>query len=113
MGRQTRVMECPICSMTDLLLTASGQHECATCGHEWGDAPDPYALGEIRDANGTLLQDGDSVTLVKSLKLGGSSDTLKIGTKVTNIRLISGDHEIDCKVNGRGILLKAQFVKKA
>jgi protein PhnA len=99
--------------MTDLLLTASGQHECATCGHEWGDTADPYALGEIRDANGTVLSDGDSVTLVKSLKLGGSSDTLKIGTKVTNIRLISGDHEIDCKVNGRGILLKAQFVKKA
>ena len=104
---------CPICSMTDLLTTASGDHECATCGHEWEAATaDPTALGEIRDANGTVLADGDSVVLVKSLPLKGSAD-IKIGTKVSNIRLIGGDHEIDCKIDGRGILLKAKIVKKA
>ena len=100
--------------MTDLLTTADGQHECATCGHEWDAASAADGeLGPIKDANGTLLQNGDSVTLIKSLKLGGSSEMMKIGTKVTNIRLIPGDHEIDCKVNGRGVLLKAQFVKRA
>lgn len=104
---------CPICTMTDILTTADGHHECATCGHEWvGEAGDPDALGEIRDANGTVLQDGDSVVLIKSLPLKGT-ESLKIGTKVSNIRLIAGDHEIDCKINGRGILLKAKFVKKA
>ena len=82
-------------------------------GHEWaGAAGDPDALGEIRDANGTVLQDGDSVVLIKSLPLKGT-ESLKIGTKVGNIRLIAGDHEIDCKINGRGILLKAKFVRKA
>ena len=104
---------CPICTMTDLLTTADGNHECATCGHEWAaDAGDPGALGDIRDANGVLLQNGDSVVLIKSLPLKGT-EIIKIGTKVSGIRLISGDHEIDCKINGRGVLLKAKFVKKA
>lgn len=106
--------------MADILFT-DAHAECLTCGHEWqaatagddGDEGDPTALGEIRDANGTVLHDGDSVALIKSLKLGGSSDTLKIGTKVSNIRLVAGDHEIDCKINGRGVMLKAKFVKKA
>ncbi|MEI8239883.1 MAG: zinc ribbon domain-containing protein YjdM [Actinomycetota bacterium] len=107
-------LACPICTMSDILTTPSGDHECATCGHEWDAATaDPNDLGNIRDANGTPLQNGDSVVLTKSLTLKGSSDQIKIGTKVTNIRLITGDHEIDCKINGRGILLKAQFVKKA
>lgn len=105
---------CPICTMTDILTMSTGELECATCGHEWeADSGDPSALGEIRDANGSLLSDGDAVVLVKDLPLKGSSDSLKIGTKVGKIRLIPGDHEIDCKVNGRGILLKAKFVKKA
>ena len=99
--------------MTDLLTTPDGNHECATCGHEWAaDAGDPTALGDIRDANGVLLQNGDSVVLIKSLPLKGT-EIIKIGTKVNGIRLISGDHEIDCKINGRGVLLKAKFVKKA
>jgi len=106
-------LACPICSMTDILVTPSGDHECATCGHEWeAGAGDPNELGEIRDANGTVLHDGDSVVLTKGLPLKGT-ESLKIGTKVSNIRLIAGDHEIDCKINGRGILLKAKFVKKA
>ena len=104
---------CPICTMTDVLTTPSGDHECATCGHEWeADAGDPNGLGEIRDANGTVLQNGDSVVLTKGLPLKGQAD-LKIGTRVNNIRLVAGDHEIDCKIDGRGILLKAKFVKKA
>ena len=106
-------LACPICTMTDILTTSSGDHECATCGHEWDAAgADPEDLGDIRDANGTVLSNGDSVVLVKSLPLKGQSD-IKIGTKVANIRLITGDHEIDCKIDGRGILLKAKFVKKA
>ncbi len=107
---------CPICTMTDVLVATDGHTECMTCGHEWStDAPaddgEP-GLGEIRDANGTVLHDGDSVAPIKDLKLKGSSDTLKVGTKVTNIRLVAGDHEVDCKVAGRGILLKAKFVRK-
>lgn len=104
-------LACPICTMTDVLTAEAGAMECATCGHEW-EVDDDGGLGDIRDANGTVLQNGDTVVLVKNLPLKGT-ESLKIGTKVRNIRLISGDHEIDCKVNGRGVLLKAQFVKKA
>lgn len=105
--------ECPICSLTDILTSEDG-FECVTCGHEWaGEGGDIDGLGEIRDANGTVLADGDSVVLVKGLPLKGSTNSLKIGTKFTNIRLVSGDHEIDTKINGQGILLKAKFVKKA
>ncbi|MEO6989242.1 MAG: zinc ribbon domain-containing protein YjdM [Aquihabitans sp.] len=103
---------CPVCTMTDVLTTDSGDFECATCGHEWeGAASDPDDLGEIRDANGVLLQNGDTVVLTKQLPLKGI-ESLKIGTKVSNIRLIPGDHEIDAKIDGRGVLLKAKFVKK-
>ena len=102
----TDATACPICTMRDV-LEAPDHYECATCGHEWARAR------EVRDANGNLLHDGDSVTLIKALKLKGSSTTLKVGTKVKNIRLVEGDHEIDCKVDGMSIMLKANFVKKA
>lgn len=106
-------LACPICTMTDVLVTDTGHAECMTCGHEWdAEVGDPDALGEVRDANGTLLHDGDSVAVIKDLKLKGSSDTLKVGTKIGNIRLVAGDHEVDCKVAGRGILLKAKFLRK-
>jgi protein PhnA len=106
-------LACPICTMSDIMSTDEGHHECATCGHEWdGEAAESNDLGDIRDANGVVLQNGDSVVLIKSLPLKGT-ESLKIGQKVSNIRLIAGDHEIDCKINGRGILLKAKFVKKA
>lgn len=104
-------LACPICSMTDVLTGEDGAVECATCGHEW-EVDGGDGLGEIRDANGTVLADGDDVVLIKNLPLKGT-ESLKIGTKVRNIRLIAGDHEIDCKIDGRGVLLKAQFVKKA
>ncbi len=90
---------------------------CADCGYEW--SPTEAAKTEeddklvVKDANGNLLEDGDTVVLIKDLKLKGSSSSIKGGTKVKNIRLVSGDHEIDCKVDGVGMMLKACFVKKA
>ncbi|MNI93333.1 hypothetical protein D3C73_1512660 [compost metagenome] len=68
----------------------------------------------VRDANGNILSDGDSVTVIKDLKVKGSSSVLKIGTKVKNIRLVEGDHDIDCKIDGFGAMkLKSEFVRKA
>ncbi len=96
-----------------MVLPEPGHVECVTCGHEWQiDDGDVAGIADVRDANGNLLHDGDSVALVKDLKLKGSSDTIKVGTRISNIRLVSGDHEVDCKFEGRGILLKAQFLKK-
>ncbi len=68
----------------------------------------------VRDANGTVLEDGDTVTVIKDLKIKGSSSVVKVGTKVKNIRLVDGDHNIDCKIDGIGAMkLKSEFVKKA
>jgi len=107
---------CPSCQSAftyedrDLLV-------CPECGHEWqaGEA----AAGEddalvVKDANGQLLADGDSVTVIKDLKVKGSSLVVKVGTKVRNIRLVEGDHDIDCKIDGIGAMkLKSEFVRKA
>lgn len=90
------------------------QLNCPECGHVWspGEATEDDAL-QVRDANGNLLADGDSVTVVKDLKVKGSSSVLKIGTKVKSIRLVEGDHNIDCKIDGFGPMkLKSEFVKK-
>lgn len=88
---------------------------CPECAHEWS-AQDTEAVEEglvVRDANGNLLTDGDTVTVIKDLKVKGSSSTLKIGTRVKNIRLVEGDHNIDCKIDGFGAMkLKSEFVKK-
>ena len=88
---------------------------CPAGAHEWNKAEpadDNDAL-VVKDANGNLLADGDSVTVVKDLKVKGSSSMLKIGTKVKNIRLVEGDHNIDCKIDGFGPMkLKSEFVKK-
>ncbi len=109
----TDTSACPICSMTDLLESADG-HECATCGHEWStDMSATEPVLEVRDANGTLLQDGDAVTVVKDLKVKGGSSDIKVGTKITGIRLVEGDHDVDAKVGGQSIMLKAKFLKKA
>ena len=106
-------LTCPICTMPELLTGADGRLECVTCGHEWQpEAGDPDEVGEVCDANGNVLQNGDTVSLIKDLKLKGSSTTLKVGTKITNIRLVAGDHQVDGKADGRGILLKAEFLKK-
>jgi protein PhnA len=90
---------------------------CPECAHEWGrdnvrEVEDNARV--IKDANGNVLQDGDSVVVIKDLKIKGSSAVVKVGTKVRNIRLVEGDHDIDCKIDGIGAMqLKSQFVKKA
>ncbi len=90
---------------------------CPECAHEWSpgeDAGDEQAAPQITDANGNPLADGDTVTVIKDLKVKGSSLVVKVGTKVKNIRLVDGDHDIDCKIDGIGAMqLKSEFVKKA
>lgn len=89
---------------------------CPECGHEWprDAAAEPDEEHTVTDANGNPLADGDSVTVIKDLKVKGSSSVVKVGTKVKNIRLVEGDHDIDCKIDGIGAMkLKSQFVKKA
>jgi protein PhnA len=88
---------------------------CPECGHEWSSAQvdDSESENVIKDANGNLLSDGDSVTVIKDLKVKGTSLVVKVGTKVKNIRLVDGDHDIDCKIDGIGAMkLKSEFVKK-
>ena len=97
--------------MPEPLITDDG-FECPTCGHEWFAEPSD-GLDDIRDANGNVLATGDDITIVKDLKLDGKTGGVKAGTKIKGIRLVEGDHPIDGKVNGRGILIKAEFVKKA
>jgi protein PhnA len=88
---------------------------CPMCAHEWvagADGTDESRA--VRDVNGNVLVDGDSVTVIKDLKVKGSSSVVKVGTKVRNIRLVEGDHNIDCKIDGIGAMsLKSEFVKKA
>jgi protein PhnA len=89
---------------------------CPECGHEWSAgaaAPAEEGARVYRDAAGNLLQDGDTVTVIKDLKLKGSGGTVKMGTKVKNIRLVDSDHDIDCKIEGFGAMsLKTEFVRK-
>ena len=89
---------------------------CPECAHEWpqqGGEPTEAEEKQIRDANGNVLEDGDSITVIKDLKVKGSSLVVKVGTKVKNIRLVDGDHDIDCKIPGIGAMkLKSEFVKK-
>ncbi len=89
---------------------------CPECGHEWraGEAVAEEGAKVWKDAFGNVLQDGDTVTLIKDLKIRNASSSIKVGTKVKNIRLIEGDHDIDCKIEGFGAMqLKSEFVKKA
>lgn len=102
---------CPLCSLEDV-LSHPDRWECATCGHEWPKETAVEAGRIVKDANGNTLVEGDSVQLIKDLKLGGSQ-VLKAGAKAKNIRLQDGDHEIACKVDGVAVALKACFVKKA
>ncbi|MDO5603821.1 MAG: zinc ribbon domain-containing protein YjdM [Paracoccus sp. (in: a-proteobacteria)] len=86
---------------------------CPECGHEWQPGAESGAPAEIRDSVGNILSDGDTVTVIKDLKVKGSSSVVKVGTKVRGIRLVDGDHDIDCKIPGIGQMgLKSQFVKK-
>ena len=89
---------------------------CPECNHEWSRGyiePEENYDVVIKDANGVVLKDGDSVVVIKDLKVKGSSLVVKVGTKVKNIRLVGGDHDIDCKISGIGAMgLKSEFVKK-
>ena len=89
---------------------------CADCGHEWpmvaAASLDDNDDAVVRDANGAVLSDGDAVVLIKDLKVKGSSITLKMGTKIKSIRLVGGDHEVDCKMDAGSFMLKACYLKK-
>ncbi len=104
---------CPQCN-SEYTYEDGGLYICPECAHEWTtDQVEETAGLVVKDANGNLLADGDSVTVIKDLKVKGSSTPLKQGTKVKNIRLVEGDHNIDCKIDGFGPMkLKSEFVKK-
>ncbi|HEX5998662.1 MAG TPA: zinc ribbon domain-containing protein YjdM [Hyphomicrobiaceae bacterium] len=109
-------LHCPKCQSA-YAYEDRGLFCCPDCGHEWSGTASTEAAGAeeriVRDANGTVLKDGDTVTVIKDLKIKGSSSVVKVGTKVKNIRLVDGDHEIDCKVPGIGQMgLKSEFVRK-
>ncbi|MDO9103658.1 MAG: zinc ribbon domain-containing protein YjdM [Methylovulum sp.] len=107
--------QCPACG-SEFTYEDGDSYICPECAHEWaktGATEDSTDGRTIKDANGNLLQDGDSVTVIKDLKVKGSSLVVKVGTKVKNIRLVDGDHDIDCKIDGIGAMkLKSEFVKK-
>ncbi len=105
--------KCPTCS-SEYTYEDGNMFVCPECAHEWEIAPAESASIVVRDAFGTELKDGDSITVIKDLKIKGSSSTVKVGTKVKNIKIVSGDHDIDCRIDGIGAMqLKSEFVKKA
>ena len=112
----SEIPPCPKCQ-SSYAYEDRGLYNCPECGHEWSPAdvaPESEGAGKVvRDSNGAALKDGDTVTVIKDLKVKGSSAVVKVGTKVKNIRLVDGDHDIDCKVPGFGQMgLKSEFVKK-
>jgi len=106
---------CPKCNSA--FTYEDGAHlVCPECAHEWtaGVAEAAPEKRVWKDAHGNVLQDGDTVTIIKDLKVKGTSSSVKVGTKVKNIRLVEGDHDIDCRIEGFGQMgLKTEFVKKA
>ncbi len=105
---------CPRCN-SEYTYEDGAMLVCPECSHEWSrEAPDAAdEMTVVKDANGNVLRDGDTVTVIKDLKVKGSSLVVKVGTKVKNIRLVDGDHDIDCKIDGIGSMgLKSEFVKK-
>lgn len=107
---------CPQCN-SEYTYDDGSLYVCPECAHEWSKDAMSEEDDEgtvVKDANGNLLQDGDTVTVIKDLKVKGSSSVVKVGTRVKSIRLVDGDHDIDCKIDGIGAMkLKSQFVKKA
>ena len=106
---------CPQCESPYGYFLNGQMYACPECGHEWNPEEKNEQIGVmVKDANGNLLQDGDSVIVVKTLNVKGASGPLKAGTKVKKIRLTEGDHNISCKIDGFGSMaLKSEFVKKA
>jgi protein PhnA len=106
---------CPQCECPYGYAKGDGLYECPDCGHEW-NAEEVAKEGGlvVKDANGTFLSDGDAVIVLKNLPVKGAPLPIKAGTKVKNIRLVDGDHNIDCKIDGFGAMsLKSEFVRKA
>ncbi len=107
---------CPKCS-SEYTYEDGAMYVCPECAHEWSKeavAEGGDGARVVKDAYGTVLHDGDAVTVIKDLKVKGSSSVVKVGTKVKSIRLVEGDHDIDCKIDGIGAMqLKSEFVKKA
>jgi len=107
--------KCPACG-SEYTYEDGNMYVCPECAHEWGkdvvvETADTGLV--VVDANGNKLQDGDTISVIKDLKVKGSSSVVKVGTKVKNIRLVEGDHNIDCKIDGIGAMkLKSEFVKK-
>lgn len=109
-----KLPNCPQCG-SEYTYQDSTMYVCPECGHEWSTEATAEATSTkiIRDRNGNELRTGDTITVVKDLKVKGSSSVVKVGTKVRNIRLVEGDHDIDCKIEGIGAMkLKSEFVKK-
>lgn len=111
----SNIPNCPKCSSA-YAYEDRDMFVCPECGHEWsvnGEAEGNHDTEQIRDANGNVLTDGDTISVIKDLKVKGSSNPVKMGTTVKNIRLVDGDHDIDCKIDGFGPMkLKSEFVKK-
>lgn len=111
----TGLPKCPKCD-EDYTYEDGAMLVCPMCAHEWAkDGPEAGAEAErvVKDAVGNVLSDGDTVSVIKDLKIKGTSSVVKVGTKVKNIRLVDADHDIDCKVPGVGPMgLKSEFVKK-
>ena len=104
---------CPQCSLENVYPDGA-LWSCADCGHEWTPGEAVESTLVVRDSNGNVLVAGDTVTVIKDLKVKGSSLVVKVGTKVKNIRLVDGDHDIDCRIDGIGAMkLKSEFVRKA
>ncbi|MHB1076359.1 zinc ribbon domain-containing protein YjdM [Thiobacillus sp.] len=106
--------KCPQCG-SEFTYEDGTMYVCPECAHEWSmDAPESADDAPVvRDSNGNVLADGDMITVIKDLKVKGSSSVVKVGTKVKIIRLVEGDHDIDCKIDGIGAMqLKSEFVKK-
>lgn len=115
-SQMTVFPNCPKCAAQDTYQDA-GHYICPHCAHEWlieADLAEPEeATRTVLDSNGNPLATGDAVILIKDLKLKGSSSVIKKGTKIKNIRIVDGDHEVDCKVDGMAVMLKAEFLKRA
>lgn len=107
---------CPQCTLENTYQDGNN-YVCADCGYEWpvqeAEQADENAVAVVKDANGNILNDGDAVVLIKDLKVKGSSITLKVGTKIKGIRIVGGDHEVDCRTDAGNFMLKACYLKKA
>ena len=109
-----KLPSCPKCN-SEYTYEDGALLVCPECAHEWTQGSESENSDElvVKDSNGNILKEGESVTIIKDLKVKGASSALKKGTKVKNIRLVDGDHNIDCKIDGFGAMsLKSEFVKK-